>query len=173
MTAKALIKQSELMRLAAVAKRNNITIEVEAEGYTIRLHANSAAPPATVDLKPEDFTSLAEWQAWRNRERAREAQSRWDIPYHEMPPEPIQPPLDHREARAMEYLLTVGAEKPVGWYRLKNVGRRTQKKLLDRGYIGVGERTDRLGNPSEVWLTKAGQKAMRDLDAHRSKYPVL
>lgn len=74
MTGRALIRQAELNRLAAVAKRNNITIEVEAEGYRIRLHPNSAAPPATVDLKPEDFTSLAEWQAWRDRERAREAQ---------------------------------------------------------------------------------------------------
>lgn len=71
MTKRTTIKQADLNRLAVVAKRNNITIEVEAEGYTIRLHPNSAAP---VDLKPEDFTSLAEWQAWRDRERAREAQ---------------------------------------------------------------------------------------------------
>lgn len=34
MTKRALIKQAELNRLAAVVKRNNITIEVEAEGYT-------------------------------------------------------------------------------------------------------------------------------------------
>lgn len=71
MTTKALIKKSELMRLAAVAKQNNITIEVEAEGYRIRLNPHSAAPPETAEGKPEDFTSLAEWQAWRDRERAR------------------------------------------------------------------------------------------------------
>lgn len=156
MTGRALIKQAELNRLAAVAKRNNITIEVEAEGYKIRLHPNSAAAPATVDLKPEDFTSLAEWQAWRDRERAREA------PLEDIPPEPIQPPLNWREQKAMDYLMAHGAEVRVDWYALKDYGSHTQKKLEERGFVEASSETDRYGHPDQIWLTKAGQRAMRD-----------
>ncbi|UDU18796.1 hypothetical protein [Sinorhizobium meliloti] len=159
MTSRAIIKQAELNRLAAVAKRNNITIGVEAERYAIRLHPNSAAPPET-DLQPEGFTSFSEWQAWRDRERVRET------PLGDIPPPPIQPPLNWREQNALEYLMKCGAEVRVDWYALKNFGRHTQQKL-------EGAETDRQGNPTEIWLTKAGRKAMRDLDMHRSKYPVL
>lgn len=96
-----------------------------------------------------------------------------DIPYNDTPPEPIQPPLDHREARAMEYLTAIGPEKPIDWYRLKNFGPHTQKKLQNRGYIKVSKTIDRAGNPDEIWLTKSGLKAMQALSAHRSKYLVL
>jgi hypothetical protein len=62
-------------------------------------------------------------------------------------------------------------DKQVDCYTLKNFGRHTHRKLEDRGYIGVSAEKVRHGNPNEIWLTKAGQKAMRDLDAHRSKIP--
>ncbi|WP_103452568.1 MULTISPECIES: hypothetical protein [Sinorhizobium] len=78
MTKRASIKQADLNRLAAVAKRNNITVEVEAEGYTIRLNPSPTTPTSGVssdkNLEPEEFTSFAQWEAWRDRERAREAQ---------------------------------------------------------------------------------------------------
>ncbi|PDT47427.1 hypothetical protein CO661_11825 [Sinorhizobium fredii] len=182
MTKRAPIKQADLNRLAAVAKRNNITIEVEAEGYTIRMHPNSAAPPATVDREPEEFTSLAEWQAWRDRQRAREARgkapapqrdSAWDIPWEDIPPEPIQPPLNWRERKAMDYLMAHGPEIRVDWYALKDYGSHTQKKLEERGFVEASSETDRYGHPDQIWLTKAGAKAMRDQRAHRDKYPCL
>ncbi|WP_026613060.1 hypothetical protein [Ensifer aridi] len=134
MTAKALLKQAELQRLAKVAKRHGITIEVETEHYKLRMYPTEpAAEAADQVVTPSD----------RNP---------WDIPYHEMPPSPIQPRFDHREERTRRHM---------------------QQKLAGRGYIGVSAETDRQGNPTEIWLTKAGQKAMRDLDMHRSKYPVL
>ncbi|ASP92749.1 helix-turn-helix domain-containing protein [Sinorhizobium meliloti] len=49
---RAPIKQAELNRLAAVAKRNNLTIEVEAEGVTIRMYPGSPAP-TTSSAAPE------------------------------------------------------------------------------------------------------------------------
>ncbi|MDX0631832.1 DNA-binding protein [Sinorhizobium medicae] len=47
MTNRPPIKQAELNRLAAVAKRNNLTIEVEAEGVMIRMYPRSPAPAAS------------------------------------------------------------------------------------------------------------------------------
>lgn len=180
MTKRALIKQAEINRLAVVAKRNNITVEVEADGYTIRLNPRPTAGISTdQDPEPEEFTSFAEWQAWRERERAREAQSnsvrdpRWDIPRKEIPLEPIQPPLSWREQKAMEYLMERGAEVRVDWYALKTFGAHTQKSLQERGFVEVSPDQDKYKHPSEIWLTRAGAKAMRDQCAHYDKYPHL
>jgi len=151
-TAKALIKQAELRRLAAVATHHGITIEVETEHYKLRMYPTSRSDAsATEEATTSEGNPL-------------------DIPYHQIPPRPIQPKFDHREERAMEYLMTFGAEKPIDWYTLKNFGRHTQQKLQSRGYVAVSEELDRHGNPDQIWLTKVGQTAMRDLDAHRSKY---
>ncbi len=73
----------------------------------------------------------------------------------------------------MQYLMTIGANKPIDWYSLKNFGRHTQEKLQERSYIDVSAELDGQGNPDQIWLTKTGQRAMRAVDAHRSKYPVL
>ncbi|MDX0329272.1 hypothetical protein GOC48_03715 [Sinorhizobium meliloti] len=154
MTKRAPIKQAELNRLAAVAKRNNITIEVEAEGYTIRLHPTLTEPSSSRASAPE-------------RDPA------WDIPWEDIPPEPIQPPLNWRERKAMDYLMAHGAEVRVDWYALKDYGSHTQKKLEERGFVQASSETDRYGHPDQIWLTKAGQRAMRDQRAHRDKYPCL
>jgi len=154
MTKRALIKQAELNRLATVVKRNNITIEVEAEGYTIRLHPSSIAPTSSRAPEPE-------------RDPA------WDIPWGDIPPEPIQPPLNWRERKAMDYLMAHGAEVRVDWYALKDYGHHTQKKLEERGFVKASSETDRYGHPDQIWLTKAGQRAMQDQRAHRDKYPCL
>ncbi|QGJ73834.1 hypothetical protein [Sinorhizobium meliloti] len=178
MTKRTPIKQADLNRLAVVAKRNNITIEVEGEGYTIRLHPYSASPAG---LKPEEFSSFAEWQAWRDRERRLEPSRApeperdpaWDIPWEDIPPEPIQPPLNWRERNATDYLMTHGAEVRVDWYALKDFGTHTQKKLQERGFVDVSPDQDKYKHPNEIWLTKAGAKAIRDQRAHRDKYPCL
>lgn len=93
MTRPALISQADLMRMAAIAKKTGMRVEVEIDGKIIRVAPDiqTKAP----DASPEEFTSFAEWQAWRDRERAREASSSarspLDIPFHEVPPSPIQP----------------------------------------------------------------------------------
>lgn len=76
MTVSALVKESDLHRMAKIAKRDGVRVEIEINGTIIRvspdiqdIHRSSA-----IDQKPEDFASLAEWQAWRDRKRAREAQ---------------------------------------------------------------------------------------------------
>lgn len=75
MTASALVKQSDLKRMAAIAKSQGVTVWIEVNGKRVGvspdIHDIHRAKP--VDLQPEDFTSLAEWQAWRDQERAREA----------------------------------------------------------------------------------------------------
>ncbi|WP_085032288.1 hypothetical protein [Ensifer aridi] len=174
MTAKALIKQSDLKRLAAVAKEYGVRIEVEIEGMILRIAPNRDDPQ--IVKEQTHFAGANTFEGWKNRNNTELTSSKrnpLDIPFHERPPGPIQPRFDHREERAMEHLAAVGADIPIDWYTLKNFGRHTQQKLAGRGYIEVSAETDRQGNPTELWLTKAGQKAMRDLDMHRSKYPVL
>ncbi len=151
MTAKAFIKQAELNRLAAVAKRHGITIEIETEQYKLRMYSTDPTDEGATTPEPNP----------------------WDIALNQHPPEPIQPPLDHREAKAMNFLMEIGAEKPIDWYRLKNFGRHSQQKLENRGYIEVSNNSDRTGNPDQIWLTKSGQAAMLALKAHRLSYPVL
>lgn len=76
MTRAATIRTADLKRIADAAKATGVRFEVEINGMIVRAIPNIPdihTPPA-VDLKPEDFTSLADWQAWRDRERVREAQ---------------------------------------------------------------------------------------------------
>lgn len=75
MTASALVKQSDLKRMAAIAKSQGVTVWIEIDGKRVGVSPdiqdiNKQTP---IDRKPEDFTSLADWQAWRDQERAREA----------------------------------------------------------------------------------------------------
>lgn len=76
MTAPAAIKQAELRRMATIAKKEGVRVGCEVNGkifwVTPDIPDNHKA--AQVDLEPEDFVSLSEWQAWRDQERAREAQ---------------------------------------------------------------------------------------------------
>lgn len=76
MTTSALIKESDLHRMAKIAKRDGVRVEIEVDGKIIRVSPDipNIHRADAVDPKPEDFTSWAEWQAWRDQERAREAQ---------------------------------------------------------------------------------------------------
>lgn len=135
-----------------------------ATGWAIVVRRLDAAPQQmkVYETWKED---TAFWKEVDERERMEELKGQ--------PPEPIQPPLDWREQRVMDFLVEHGVEVPVNRYALKNFGRHTQQKLQTRGYVAVCEEMDRHGNPDQIWLTKAGQRAMRDLDAHRSKYLTL
>jgi hypothetical protein len=78
MTEPALVKQSVLRRAASVAKQTGQRIEIEVGGIIFRVFPDitNIHRPEAVDPKPEEFTSLADWQAWRERERARETKRR-------------------------------------------------------------------------------------------------
>ncbi len=76
MTRAAIVKEADLHRMARVAKRDGVRVEIEIDGKIIRVSPDipDNQSQQRVDKKPEDFTSLADWQAWRDQERAREAQ---------------------------------------------------------------------------------------------------
>ncbi|MGO8368919.1 hypothetical protein ACC808_10785 [Rhizobium ruizarguesonis] len=76
MTAAALVRRSDLKRMAEIAKAEGVRVEIEVDGKIIRVSPDIPEnhKQQRVDMKPEDFTSLADWQAWRDQERAREAQ---------------------------------------------------------------------------------------------------
>jgi hypothetical protein len=76
MTRAALVKSADLKRMCEVAKLTGMRIEIEIGGAIVRVSPDipDIHSPSRVDLQPEDFTSFAEWQAWRDQERAREAQ---------------------------------------------------------------------------------------------------
>ncbi|QIG70431.1 hypothetical protein EVB88_047 [Rhizobium phage RHph_N28_2] len=76
MTRAAIVKEADLHRMAKVAKRDGVRVEIEIDGKIIRVSPDipDNNSQKRVDMKPEDFTSLADWQAWRDQERAREAQ---------------------------------------------------------------------------------------------------
>lgn len=78
MTAKALIKQAEWRRMAAVAKETGLSAWVEVDGKKFGVSPDIPAihSPGPVDNSPQDFASVAEWQTWRDQERAREVQRR-------------------------------------------------------------------------------------------------
>jgi len=71
MTKKSIITQSELQRMARVAKSEGVEVWVEIDGK--RYGVSPADPkPKTKNVKPEEFETLAEWLAWREEQRARE-----------------------------------------------------------------------------------------------------
>ncbi len=76
MTASALVKQADLKRMATIAKSQGVTVWIEVNGQRVGVSPDTTdiRKKKSVDLKPEDFTSLADWQAWRDQERAREDQ---------------------------------------------------------------------------------------------------
>jgi hypothetical protein len=77
MTTPALVKSADLKRMADIAKAKGVTVWIETvDGRRVGVSPDihDIHRPKAVDLKPEDFTSLSEWQAWRDQERAREAQ---------------------------------------------------------------------------------------------------
>ncbi|PST19700.1 hypothetical protein C7U61_14490 [Rhizobium sp. JAB6] len=72
MTKRAFVSQAELQRMAKVAKLEGVTVWVEIDGkrfgITPEAPVESKAPR---DRQPNDFATLAQWQAWKDLERAR------------------------------------------------------------------------------------------------------
>ncbi|MCV9997303.1 hypothetical protein OE766_03500 [Pararhizobium sp. YC-54] len=73
MTKKSMITQSELQRMAKVAKAEGVEVWMEIDGK--RYGVSPAGPkPKMNKVRPEEFETLAEWQAWRDEKRVREAE---------------------------------------------------------------------------------------------------
>jgi len=75
MTTPAIVRSADLKRMADIAKSKGVTVWIEIDGRRVGVSPDiqDIHRPATVDVSPEAFTSLAEWQAWREQDRAREA----------------------------------------------------------------------------------------------------
>jgi hypothetical protein len=113
MTKPPIIDQADLMRMAAVAEETGMRVEVEIEGVIIR-------------VAPDD----------RSLKTLAPEPNYWDAGL-DAPPEPIQPPFDHRERFAMERLLELGVGVKIHSCTIRSFGPHTQAKLLERGYVEV------------------------------------
>jgi hypothetical protein len=156
------------MRLAAVAKKTGMRVEIEIEGVIFRV-----APDITPAQGSEHFKTLTEWQAWRDQERARQIQREALDAALDAPPEPIQPPFDHRERFAMERLLELGVGVKIHSCTIRSFGPHTQAKLLERGYVAVEHLPGEKFGDDEISLTKKGLADWNALRRHRDKYPSL
>lgn len=150
MTPKALIRTAELLRMAKVAKEFGVVVEQEFEGVTIR-------------VSPHDGAGTVENPSSAHQRSARQA----------APPEPIQPPLDHREDYAMKYLAALGAGVTVQSSLIRGFGPHTQNKLNERGYVEIHHRKGQKFGDDEVSLTEKGLADWNALQGHRSKYFYL
>jgi len=75
MTASALVKQSDLKRMATIAKEQGVTVWIEVNGKRVGVSPDNSSQ-ISLDKKPKDFASFADWQTWRDQERVREVQGR-------------------------------------------------------------------------------------------------
>jgi hypothetical protein len=75
---RAAFRQADIERILRAAKAVGAVVQIDLRSLVVTVALGSDLTPSlqSVDPKPEDFTSLAEWQAWRDQERAREAQGR-------------------------------------------------------------------------------------------------
>jgi len=81
---RAAFRQADIERIIRAAKAAGAIVQIDLRTLVVTIHpdrADGIKIPASMapdgpenwdDLQPEDFTSLAEWQAWRDRERVRE-----------------------------------------------------------------------------------------------------
>jgi len=135
--------------MAKIAKEFHVTVSVEYEGVIFRVMPREGANDPEIG-RP----------------------NLWDSVFDE-PPEPVQPPFDHREAYAMELLVNLDEGKKVHSCTIRGFGPHTQKKLQDRGYIDVFPSLEHKFNDQEITLTKAGRRDWKALKRHKDKYPCL
>lgn len=77
MSTPAFVRSGDLIRMAKVAKSQGVTVWIEIDGRRVGVSpagTDSNSPVDNDDRSPESFTSLADWQKWRDRKRDREAQ---------------------------------------------------------------------------------------------------
>lgn len=77
MSTRAIITTADLRRMAKVAKDFGVTVWVEVEGRKIGIspHLAGDGTDSGLETAPEDFTTLAQYEAWRERMRRQEEAS--------------------------------------------------------------------------------------------------
>lgn len=164
MTSKALIKTAELTRLARLAKSENVTVELEREGVTIRVMPFHGA----VGLSHDDVaTALDKWTTKTGRsarELSRSTLGRTHAEdvihkYHDdlgFNPKTMNDadlvrledeahagwlasipgtPLSQRERMVLDQLGAHGPETQVSSKQVKNCGPHTEERLKARGFL--------------------------------------
>ncbi|MCK8779121.1 hypothetical protein M0654_03890 [Rhizobium sp. NTR19] len=150
MTKKAIISQAELMRMATAARKHGVVVEREIDGVITRVTPFHELPKVAA---PEP--------------------NHWDAVLEDAPPEPIQPPFDHRERYVMERLIDLGVGVRTYSCTIRSFGPHTQSKLLERGYVEVTNSIGDKFKDDEISLTRKGLADFKALERHRSKYPSL
>lgn len=146
MARKSLISSAELHRMAKVAKQFGVVIEQEFEGVIIRVGPPHGSPVS-------EAATLNEWDEVFDR-----------------PPEPIQPPFDHRELHAMERLADLGVGHKIHSCTIRSFGPHTQAKLVDRGYVVVIHQSGKKFKDDEISITKKGLSDWEALKRYQGKH---
>ncbi len=187
MTAKALLKQSEMRKLAALAKEYGIKVECEVEGKIFRF----APDDREAGGQPEfswGSNPLAKWRGRFDRQ-ARPTSGphdpllKWyqqigfdpatmsDADYRRLVAKADQQwkdsipsqPLNKLERAALAQLAAYGPDRPVHWREIKNCGPATEERLEARGFIKVIAHEEDPGRAGSLVLTTAGYETAEDL----------
>lgn len=162
---RASFRQADIERIIRAAEKTGAAVQVDLKTLVVTIFPGVVAiptPASPLALK-QDGPEREDWSDIENPlDRGLNA-----------PPEPIQPPFDHREWAIMGRLagLGVGARLPSGGIR--SFGPHTQKKLVDRGYIEVFHQHGKKFADDELCLTQKGMADWKALRKHRDQYPCL
>lgn len=144
-------RQRDLERIFRAAKATGATVQIDLKTLSV-----------TVIPTPEQPTVSLQGFAPDGKEN-------WD----DDPELPIQPPLDHRESRAMERLVAAGIGVMINSCSIRSFGPHSQQKLLERGYIDVSPGKIGKYNDDDISLTKRGWSDWQAQQRHIKKYPSL
>ncbi|MCT7665639.1 hypothetical protein [Shinella kummerowiae] len=135
--------------MAKTAKKFNVTVSLEYEGVTFY-------------VKPIDGADGGQGVP----------ENPWDAALN-APPEPVQPPFDHRELFVMELLSKLGVGEKVHCGTIRSFGPSTKRKLEERGYIEVTSAPEQPYRDREISLTHAGLADWRALERYKTRYRGL
>lgn len=148
---KSNFRQRDLERIFRAAKAIGATVQIDLKTLMVKVIPNDQPKADTPHAIPAY------------------GKDNWD----EAPPEPIHPPLDHRECRAMERLVEAGVGVKIDACSVRSFGPHSQQKLLERGYIEVFSGEKAKYNDDEISLTKRGLDDWNAQRRHTDKYPFL
>jgi hypothetical protein len=165
---RANFRQADLERIIRAAEKTGATVQVDLRSSIVTIFPGTGlipkpAPPLHSVSDGKDNWGSEDWS---------------DLPDYQnrtlgSPPEPIYPPLDHREHGMMERLVALGVGHRIHSYGHRNFGPATQQKLHERGYVEVTHNKGTKFNDDEICLTEKGHGEWTALQRHRRKYPSL
>ncbi|WP_141682847.1 hypothetical protein [Agrobacterium tumefaciens] len=144
-------RQRDLERIFRAAKAIGATVQIDLKTLSVTVIPTPEQPT----VSPQGF--------------APDGKENWD----DDPDPPIQPPLDHREARAMERLVAAGIGVMINSCSIRLFGPHSQQKLLERGYIEVSPGQIGKYNNDDISLTKKGWSDWQAQQRHIERYPSL